>query len=444
MPRFFKGFGRKSNRISEEDNGKGALDRAENRMVRVKALAVIVGLIIFAEGSALIYFVTRYQKVKETTGVTVSEKKDGKTLSLNAATDVKYRELLSKFEAVKADRDNLLKQAKRYFTEEKDTRRLEEFAANLKEHNRELEAEAEEYKNRYMILEQELARTAVLKEEMEGELENLEKRYSGKTRKIEKSKYMERIDDLQTKIVKLNKEKRDMEKEHKKTLNDILKDTADANVQLNQAERELERIKKEKEGLTSRYENRVEDLESRLKDVESEYAEATKRIRHLERVEQELASVKASKEDVQEDKESLKQELAMMKNRFQDAEHKNELLADELEELPRRFSELSQQNTRLLKETAEMHYNLGVFYSKNKEYDRAIAEFSKAVESDPADAQAHFNLGYLYAECTMDREKAVKHFRQYLNLAKSGDRDIDWAKKYLLTWETFEGKTTVR
>ena len=91
-----------------------------------------------------------------------------------------------------------------------------------------------------------------------------------------------------------------------------------------------------------------------------------------------------------------------------------------------------------------MHYNLGVFYTQHKEYKRAIAEFEKAIELNPDDPYAHFNLGYIYAEYLVDRSKAVEHFRHYLRLADKSDKDIDWVKKYILTWQAWEGKTPLK
>jgi tetratricopeptide (TPR) repeat protein len=87
-----------------------------------------------------------------------------------------------------------------------------------------------------------------------------------------------------------------------------------------------------------------------------------------------------------------------------------------------------------------MHYNLGVFYSNRKEYSRAIAEFEKAVELVPDDAAAHFNLGYIYAEQLVNRERAIRHFQQYLRYAKHGDKDADWVKRYIVTWQAYENK----
>jgi len=145
-----------------------------------------------------------------------------------------------------------------------------------------------------------------------------------------------------------------------------------------------------------------------------------------------------------QDAERLDGQLKEYKTNYAQAAKTNKALESEIKNMPKKFTEIGRQNKRLIRETSEMHYNLGVFYTKNKEYERAIAEFEKVIEITPDDAYAHFNLGYIYAEYLVNRKKATENFRHYLRLAKSSDKDIDWAKKYLLTWETYEGKVPMR
>ena len=95
----------------------------------------------------------------------------------------------------------------------------------------------------------------------------------------------------------------------------------------------------------------------------------------------------------------------------------NKVLNKRNKEVPKKFSEMVIQNERLLKDTAIMHYNLGVFYTKNREYEKAIEEYKKVLDIRPNDANAYFNLGYIYAERLNDREEAIDCFRSFLRLA---------------------------
>jgi len=138
--------------------------------------------------------------------------------------------------------------------------------------------------------------------------------------------------------------------------------------------------------------------------------------------------------------EVYRKQIIDFKKKYEQAMVKNRLLEKKAEQLPVKFAEMARENKVLLKETALMHYNLGVFYTKNKEFARSIAEFEKAIELNPDDPYAHYNLGYIYAEYLVNRQKAIANFRKYLDLLKTDDKDSDWVKKYIITWQNWEGK----
>lgn len=158
-------------------------------------------------------------------------------------------------------------------------------------------------------------------------------------------------------------------------------------------------------------------------------------------------TIKKFRQDIDKakvEKTELASRIKDLEKKYTDAVKKNKRLEGDIRNMPQKFSEIARQNKLLSKETAKMHYNLGVFYTKNKEYDRAAMEFKKVIDIDPNDAYAHFNLGYIYAEYIVNRDKAVAEFRQYLLLAKSDDKDVDWVKRYILTWDTYDGKVPMR
>jgi tetratricopeptide (TPR) repeat protein len=171
-------------------------------------------------------------------------------------------------------------------------------------------------------------------------------------------------------------------------------------------------------------------LKNNLKEAQSLLSSSDK---NLSKLSKDLE--KSGKEAV-----GLKEKLTKLNKEHASLVEKNKILQKGFLEAPNKFAELARQNKALIKQTANMHYNLGVFYTKNKQYSRAIAEFEKAVELNPEDAHAHFNLGYIYAEYVENRARAVEHFRKYLNLASSKDKDMDWVKKYVITWSSYEAK----
>ena len=182
----------------------------------------------------------------------------------------------------------------------------------------------------------------------------------------------------------------------------------------------------------------VDDLKRQINDSKKENSRLMSDINKLREKRGKLEDELVKAETVGD---IAKDQVKELKQKYSNALRTNKLLEKKLDHLPKEYAEIARENKVLLKRTALMHYNLGVFYSKNKEYPRAIAEFEKTIELNPEDALAYFNLGFIYAEHFEDRKKAIERFHQYLKLAKKDDKDIDWVKRYILTWQTWEGKT---
>lgn len=236
-----------------------------------------------------------------------------------------------------------------------------------------------------------------------------------------------------------------------------------ASIDMQARVKEIEEIKKFNIGLRDEI-NRLEVIQARLIEERDSFKEAYEKSkrdtqiselrgeisrlnrenkgleRELSRRQRDLNRLSEASSRQEAEIEKLNGQLSEYKKNYAEAVNKNRRLEREIRDLPRNFAEIARQNKRLIQQTAKTHYNLGVFYTKNKEYRQAIAEFEKAIELAPDEAYAHFNLGYIYAEYLVDRKKAIEHFKHFLQLAKSGDKDVDWVKQYLLTWETYEGK----
>ena len=135
----------------------------------------------------------------------------------------------------------------------------------------------------------------------------------------------------------------------------------------------------------------------------------------------------------------LEDQVTELDNKNDELEKENKHLGKEARTFPQKFAELARQNKKLIEQSADRHYNLGVFYVKNKEYKQAIEEFNKVLEIKPQHAYAHYNLGYIYAEYLVDRKKAIEYFKSYLTYAPDA-KDADWVRKYILTWQTWYGK----
>ncbi len=181
----------------------------------------------------------------------------------------------------------------------------------------------------------------------------------------------------------------------------------------------------------------------------------------------ELADVRKERNDLRNDtqrlgnqlkrlsadlKKSLERNLKIAK---QNAKYQKELQALKIErkklieqdkqwkasvnELPQRFKDMATENKRLLRETAEMHYNLGVFYTQNRVYPMALKEFTRALEFNPNSPRIHYNLGYLYAEELGKHEQAMAHFKRYLELDPHS-KESEIIRSYMLERQSFGDK----
>ena len=251
------------------------------------------------------------------------------------------------------------------------------------------------------------------------------------------------IEQKETKI-KLDRGKWEIEKKLLKSENQNLKnEVASLRVQVEEsmlmqirAEEEKDEVRKSLSKSKAGY-IIIDDLKRKVRDEKHRNKSLNK---GLKRFQKKINKMLAEKGKAETTEEVLRGQISELKLQYKEAQKRNKLLANKLQQQPRQYAEMARENKVLLKRTALMHYNLGVFYTKGKEYERAISEFEKAVELNPEDTYSYFNLGYIYAEHYEERHKAINNFRKYLTLARKDDKDVDWVKRYILTWETWEGK----
>jgi tetratricopeptide (TPR) repeat protein len=220
----------------------------------------------------------------------------------------------------------------------------------------------------------------------------------------------------------------------------------------------LAELTQEKRRTERRLAEAEQSLEAGAQDIkdqlEIEYKSLIDKIKPLQKekdaleaqLEEAQKNVKASETKAfkyQQQADLLSERLAKLEEQNQDLKRENEILEKEGRALPGKFAELAGQNKRLIDDTADMHYNLGVFYTNNHEYKRAVQEFEKALKIRPSDAGASYNLGYIYAEYLVDRPKAIKFFKDYLTFAPDA-KDAEWVRNYILTWQSWYGKVPIK
>lgn len=114
-----------------------------------------------------------------------------------------------------------------------------------------------------------------------------------------------------------------------------------------------------------------------------------------------------------------------------------------IDQAPDRVKDMAAQNKVLIKETAEMHYNMGVFFTENKKFERAEKEYLRALDFDPNDQKVHYNLGYLYAEDLDKHDKAVFHLEKFLQLDPNA-KESEAIRSYITERQAWDGTGPVK
>ena len=66
---------------------------------------------------------------------------------------------------------------------------------------------------------------------------------------------------------------------------------------------------------------------------------------------------------------------------------------------------------------AEAYCSRGIAYAKKREYDRAIADYDKAIDLNPKNAKAYYQRGYVY-DIKGERDRAMADYNQAMRLLR--------------------------
>ena len=314
--------------------------------------------------------------------------KQNKSKSSNDPSSLKleqdYTDLKKKYEELETDRNNVLTQTRTLLQEKAQWQGVEEQLENLKNTNKVFMAQKEKL----------LAENQKLKAEVASVLQN----FDGL-----KQSYQ----DLLTKQEEADKENI--------SLRDLLTKQVQATPEYQLLDRESKRLREENE----KFGQTINLMEGKLKLA-------------LDRI----------KKD-QERELSMLRQVRGQKDLLEGIRAQNVMLTKtnmELNELinstPGHIKDMAAQNQTLVKETAEMHYNMGVFFTENKKFEQAEREYLRALEFDPNNLKVHYNLGYLYAE-DMDRhDKAMFHLEKYLQIDPNS-KESEAIRSYIATRQTW-------
>jgi len=86
-------------------------------------------------------------------------------------------------------------------------------------------------------------------------------------------------------------------------------------------------------------------------------------------------------------------------------------------------------------EAERYHYNLGVVYTRIKDFEAAVKELKKALAFNQRNAKAHYNLGIIYEDYFRDPKSARYHYLNFLELDPLSD-DAESVREWLNNIDT--------
>lgn len=195
--------------------------------------------------------------------------------------------------------------------------------------------------------------------------------------------------------------------------------------------------------LTSQLDNTKQLLTRTDQEVKRVQAEKEKMSKDNEKLQTDAASYLEINNDLQKENQDLDNKLTKAGKMIKAKEESLKKATLKLEEVEKKIAkEQTGMQEKLIKEKKELeekvrsleetlqkeralfHYNLAVNYAQSGLYDEAVEAYEKSLTYDPKNADAHYNLGLLYGNLKSDGEKAILHYRKYLELKpKADDRE---------------------
>ncbi|MFA5039469.1 MAG: tetratricopeptide repeat protein [Candidatus Omnitrophota bacterium] len=161
---------------------------------------------------------------------------------------------------------------------------------------------------------------------------------------------------------------------------------------------QVEQLNREKEELRKQ----AQELEEKIIDEEDVSVSMTE---DVERLRLELSRVKKERAEI----------ASRLEEGFKKKKQAYDMKLLSLE------SQLEKAKNRLSREGERYHYNLGVTYVRNQDYENAAKELKTSLSYNPNNAKAHYNLGIIYDDYFKDKKQARFHYKAFLELQPVSD-----------------------
>jgi tetratricopeptide (TPR) repeat protein len=204
---------------------------------------------------------------------------------------------------------------------------------------------------------------------------------------------------------------------------------------LKTAEEAQNEIKKLKEDLKKERDQGLEDKQKLLDQATKAGEDKDKAVEEAENLKKTFQKSKEFSDTINEDLNVFRNEVSALRKDSKDSfaqldkAYKKKILDYEARILTLE-AQLDKAKGRLGAEAERYHYNLGVVYTQNKDFDSAVTEFKTALSYNPKNPLTHYNLGIIFDDYFKDKENARYHYNSFLELAPDSD-DAGSVKEWL-------------
>ena len=269
----------------------------------------------------------------------------------------------------------------------------------------------------------------------------------------ENKEYEDKLKEAETKSAAFQQEKQALElklsdlKNKSEGTQDLAKSQAEKIATL---EKEFVPVKELKKQLAEKN-KKIKEAESQADDSREQLARLEKDFyavkKNLEKAQDQLSTIVPKTEEkvrsvFERETNKLESELGTSKNYIKLVEKERDEnivkvaeLKQDLNDTVSKLASVTASNKALKQEVADMHYNLGVIFSKQENYRSAIREFEKVLESRPDDADSHYNLAVIYDGKLNDNKRALEHYRAYLRISPQA-KDAKKVSKWIIDNES--------
>ena len=131
---------------------------------------------------------------------------------------------------------------------------------------------------------------------------------------------------------------------------------------------------------------------------------------------------------LQEERSKLEKKLLKYIEQAMDLQ--DEVQGDQIRKRSARGMELKTKK-QIAHQKLKMHYNMAIAYDQLKMYRAEEKEYKQCLRINAKDANVHYNLAILYDDKLNRNDKAIKHYKRYLELHPIGEGVVQ-VKEWLL------------